>query len=95
MRLKMTLFLAMVLACVPAIANDWPHWRGPEQNGISRETGIVDTFDLEEMKNVKWVAETGGRSTPIVLNGRVYLNCRTSENTGVDKELINIQEQVI
>ncbi|HEV3136566.1 MAG TPA: hypothetical protein VGZ26_01655, partial [Pirellulales bacterium] len=20
---------------------DWPAWRGPEQNGISRETGII------------------------------------------------------
>src|SRR5687767_13302355 len=21
---------------------DWPTWRGPEQNGISRETGLVE-----------------------------------------------------
>ncbi|MBL9122399.1 MAG: hypothetical protein JNG90_02120, partial [Planctomycetaceae bacterium] len=21
---------------------DWPEWRGPEQNGVSRETGLVD-----------------------------------------------------
>eukprot|EP01025_Chloroclados_australasicus_P066986 TRINITY_DN9256_c4_g1_i1.p1 TRINITY_DN9256_c4_g1~~TRINITY_DN9256_c4_g1_i1.p1 ORF type:complete len:173 (-),score=8.06 TRINITY_DN9256_c4_g1_i1:104-622(-) len=95
MRQKMTLFLALSLICASVSANDWPHWRGPEQNGISRETGIVDTFDFESMKNVKWVAKTGGRSTPIVLNGKVYLNCRTSEDTGNPEELINVQEQVI
>lgn len=95
MRQKLTLFLLLVLCGASVSANDWPHWRGPEQNGISRETGIVDTFDPETMKNVKWIADIGGRSTPIVLNGKVYLNCRTSENTGIDEELINVQEQVI
>ena len=24
---------------------DWPSWRGPEQNGISRETGLIDRWD--------------------------------------------------
>ncbi|MEC9093312.1 MAG: PQQ-binding-like beta-propeller repeat protein, partial [Planctomycetota bacterium] len=95
MRHQLTFFLSMVLLAGSATANDWPNWRGPEQNGISRETGIVSTFDFENLKNVRWVAETGGRSTPIVLNGKVYLNCRTSENTGIDQELVNIQEQVI
>lgn len=94
MRQTLTCILLVILGNV-SLANDWPHWRGPEQNGISRETGIVDTFDLESGKNIKWVAMTGGRSTPIVLNGKVYLNCRTSEDTGNPDELINIQEQVV
>lgn len=96
MRQKMTLILAVLFCSTSTLAaNDWPHWRGPEQNGISRETGIVDTFDLETMDNVKWVSKIGGRGTPIVLNGKVYLNCRTSENTGIDEELLRVQEQVI
>ena len=95
MRQNLTLFLMLVLVGTSVVANDWPHWRGPEQNGISRETGIVSTFNPETMENVKWIAPVGGRSTPIVLNGKVYLNCRTGENTGVDEELINVQEQVI
>ena len=96
MRQNMTLILAVLFCSTSTLAaNDWPHWRGPEQNGISRETGIVDTFDLETMDNVKWVSKIGGRGTPIVLNGKVYLNCRTSENTGIDEELLRVQEQVI
>ena len=29
----------------PAQARDWIHWRGPEQNGVSREKGLPDSFD--------------------------------------------------
>lgn len=94
MRQNMTLILAVLFCSTSTLAaNDWPHWRGPEQNGISRETGIVDTFDLETMDNVKWVSKIGGRGTPIVLNGKVYLNCRTSENTGIDEELLRVQDR--
>ena len=76
-------------------AGDWAHWRGPEMNGISRETNLADSWDLESKKNVKWVSNIGGRSTPIVLNGRVYLNCRTADDVADPKQLINAQEQVV
>ena len=50
----------------------WPSWRGPEQTGVSRETGLVDSWSPEG-ENLLWKAPVGGRSTPIVLNGRVYV----------------------
>ena len=101
-----------------AMAQDWANWRGPEDNGISRETNLVDEWclkgakkvvlekneagvieqvliDCEEDKNILWKSDTGGRSTPIVLNGQVYLNCRTKDNPALPDEKINIQEQVI
>ena len=74
---------------------NWANWRGPEQNGISRETNLVDNWSLEPQENVDWVADTGGRCTPIVLNGRVYLNCRTKDDFNDPDEKINAQEQVI
>jgi outer membrane protein assembly factor BamB len=53
---------------------DWPHWRGPEQNGVSRETGLVDNWDPKTGKNLLWKREDLGlRSTPIVMNGKVYI----------------------
>ncbi len=76
-------------------AQDWTHWRGPEQNGVSREANLPDDWSLEPRKNVAWVAETGGRSTPIVLNGRVFLNCRTKDDINDPDELIHSQDQVI
>ncbi len=52
---------------------DWPNWRGPEQNGISREVGLIDTFDPTTGKNVLWKRpDMGTRSTPIVMNGKLY-----------------------
>ena len=78
-----------------AMAQNWASWRGPEENGISRETNLVDEWSLEDDKNVIWKSDTGGRSTPIILNGQVYLNCRTSDNPALPDEKINIQEQVV
>lgn len=75
--------------------SNWANWRGPEQNGISRETNLVDSWSFEPRENVEWVAETGGRCTPIVLNGRVYLNCRTTDDFNDPIEKINSREQVI
>ena len=64
---------SMILACVATLtlafianASDWYHWRGPWQNGVSPET------DLPADWPVLWKAAYGSRSTPLVLNGRVY-----------------------
>ncbi len=84
--------LFLITPTTQLAAQDWAHWRGPEQSGISRESNLVEDWSLEPRKNVAWVAETGGRATPIILNGRVYLNCRTSAD---DEEKIDSREQVI
>src|SRR5262249_51539010 len=53
-------------------AMDWPNWRGPEQNRISRETGLIDEWDPESGENVLWKSEeAAGISCPIVMNGKV------------------------
>lgn len=86
---------AVVLLAAPALAHDWAHWRGPEQNGISRELNLVDDWSLNPPKNVLWTSDIGGRSTPIVLNDRVYLNCRTSDDVTDPETKINAREQVV
>jgi len=51
---------------------DWPHWRGPEQNGISREKGLPESWSPEG-ENLLWQKpELATRSTPIVMNGKLY-----------------------
>lgn len=30
--------------CVPAFAADWPQWRGPHRDGISPETGLLESW---------------------------------------------------
>jgi outer membrane protein assembly factor BamB len=67
---------------------DWPNWRGPEQNGISRETGLIDHWD-KEGDNVVWKsAALGGRSTPIVMNGKLYTICRHEPGTPREQEKV-------
>ena len=55
-----------------ALASDWPSWRGPNQTGSSSQTGLVSSWSLEG-DNLLWKADFIGRSTPIVLNNRVYV----------------------
>src|SRR5687768_11074572 len=46
----------------------WYQWRGPEQNGVSRETNLPETWDPETGENVVWQAPVGGMSSPVVWN---------------------------
>ncbi len=64
-----------LLACLPAKAADWTRWRGPEQNGISREVGLPDSFD-----NVAWMKhDVSCRSAPIIMNDKVYVVSKVGE----------------
>ena len=68
---------------------EWPMWRGPEQNGISRETGLVDRFDAAGGENVLWInKEAGGISTPVILNGRLYTIVRHKPGTRQEQEKV-------
>ena len=66
-------FLGLLLAASSAYPADWPSWRGPAQNGVSREAGLVESWSSI------WHAEFTGRSTPIVLDGRVFVIGRRGE----------------
>ncbi len=70
---------------------DWPNWRGPEQNGVSRETGLVDEWDPEggDGSNVLWKrADLGTISTPITMNGKLYVLCRSEPGTKREGEKV-------
>lgn len=65
---------------------DWPVWRGPEQNGISRETGLVDKFTED---TVLWInKEAAGISTPIVMRGKLYTIVRDQPETRREQEKV-------
>ena len=68
------LYLLLILSVSSdlAFAADWPSWRGPSQNGVSMEEGLVSKWSVDG-ENLVWKADFIGRSTPIVLNGRVYV----------------------
>jgi outer membrane protein assembly factor BamB len=64
--------ILVLLLLVPAFANDWTEWRGPARDGISPEKGLPSSWSPTG-QNLAWKAPYGGRSAPIVMNGRVYL----------------------
>ena len=69
-RLLVALFI--LLTCRFAAAADWPQWRGPNRDGISRETGLLKTWPAEGPK-VLWKVPLGnGYSSMAVSQGRVY-----------------------
>jgi outer membrane protein assembly factor BamB len=74
--LSISLFIFVVAASVVAVptggASDWPDWRGPFRDGVSHETGLPESWSPEG-ENLLWMAPYGGRSTPVVLNGQLYL----------------------
>jgi hypothetical protein len=73
LRFARTLVTAMVLLLAassgrPAKAEDWPRWRGPRQDGISRETGLLKEWPKGGPR-LLWKADlSGGFSTVAVVN---------------------------
>ncbi len=66
-------------------------WRGPHQNNSSTEKGLVDSWDPEggPGSNLIWKnEELGGRSTPIVINGKLYTLVRDKPGTEVEGEKV-------
>ena len=61
---------AGVIATVAVGGAEWPSWRGSEQTGASRETGLISSW-TEEGVGQLWRADFIGRSTPVVFGGKV------------------------
>jgi outer membrane protein assembly factor BamB len=51
---------------------DWPEARGPHGDGRSDEKGLIDKWALNG-QNFLWRAPYGGRSAPVVMGNRVYV----------------------
>lgn len=49
----------------------WLSWRGPTQDSISAETGLPIRL---EAKSALWTAALPGQSTPVIADGRLYIN---------------------
>jgi len=92
--MKNCLLAGLALVCLVAHAENWGQWRGPNQNGSSPETGLPDTFSINDAekkttaKNVAWICDLPGASnaTPVVVGDKVYV----SSNNKDGSELIGL-----
>jgi len=74
--------LALTIALVPAAGlpaqgpapADWPQWRGPDRDGISRDTGLLTTWPAAGPPQVWGAANLGaGYGSVAVAGDRVYV----------------------
>src|SRR5437762_10636757 len=66
------LLVCLLSASVTATANDWPHWRGPDLNGISTEKDWTTVWPKEGPTQL-WKASVGtGFSSVAVAQGRLF-----------------------
>lgn len=90
----LALAAALLTPAAPARAADpldWPNWRGPHYNGVSAETGLPDEWDPDggEGSNLLWKNPAlAGRSTPIVMGGKLYTLVRAEPGTTTEGEKV-------
>jgi outer membrane protein assembly factor BamB len=78
--LGLTSLLCLVL---PAGADDWPQWRGPNRDGLSKETGWLAPWPAEGPKKL-WESSVGiGYSSFAVAKGRLYTMGNVAESDNV------------
>ena len=65
--------LVLLWILTPALAEDWPEWRGAGRRGNWNETGILDSFPTKGL-TVAWRTPIrGGFAGPAVSAGRVFV----------------------
>ena len=91
-RLIPLLLFALAPAFTPNIrAADWSFWRGPEQNGVSREKDLPAEWSPDPQapnNNLVWKAPYGGITTPIIQNGQLYFIDRTGEKLSEQERVV-------
>lgn len=71
----------LVLAAVgiSTFAEDWPNWRGPQRNGVSNESGWLDTWP-DQGPPVAWKGAVGLGFSSIVVGGGKAVTAGHAEN---------------
>lgn len=76
----LTLFFVLVYFVNLAFGENWPQWRGPRNDSVSREKGIATKWNAQE--HVLWRAPMPGQggATPIVWNERLFVTSADGDN---------------
>ncbi len=84
MNTRLSLVVAIAMGTF-AVAGDWPQWRGPDRNGLSKETGLLKEWPKDGPKLLWQVKDAGeGYSTPAVAGDYIY----ALGNKGMDDEFV-------
>jgi outer membrane protein assembly factor BamB len=70
--LALAVGVATVAFPAEAAVQGWLSWRGPDQNGWSKETQLPDRVVLNGSNHL-WTVDFPGKSTPVIAGGRLYV----------------------
>ena len=90
MKTRWSLLVVALLICHPLIeAADWPQWLGPKRNGISQESGLLETWPADG-PTLLWRNENlgSGYSAPVAVGNRLYVLA----NEGLGDEFVRALE---
>lgn len=80
--------ICLLLVTAPAVARDWPDWRGPNEDRHYEGPPLVTSFDPESGENILWQHDEGGISTPVIMGGRLYTLVRHAPDTPAEAEKV-------
>ncbi len=80
--MKTAIFFCLMTAvgCLPALADNWGHWRGPTGNSVAQNAHPPTQWSATE--NVKWKVAIPGRSSgsPVVWGDQVFVVSAISQD---------------
>ena len=66
--------IAVIGLSLPAVAADWPQWRGPDRTGISADKGLLQEWPKDGPKLIWKLTDLGtGYSSPAIVKGVIYI----------------------
>ncbi len=87
-RVWVALLFVVVLASAFSVQaqDNWPQWRGPDQNGASTATNLPTVWSLTE--NIVWKTElpSWSASTPIIWGDRIFVTSPTPAASEEEQE---------
>src|SRR4029450_5480025 len=84
--------LAHAQAARQVALGDWPEARGPNRDGLSLETGPPDSWDLKG-PTLLWRAPYGGRSAPIVMGNRVFVQNPSGRGAALQERVMALDTE--
>jgi len=86
MKLMNIAFLSVLFFLLNACTSNWPQFRGPDSNQLTKEKNLPE--DWSDEKNIEWKYKLSGRgwSTPVVWGNKVFFTSAVLEDPSLQWE---------
>jgi outer membrane protein assembly factor BamB len=81
MKLMNTVFLTVIICLANSCTSNWPQFRGPDSNQLTKEKKLPEEWSND--KNIEWKYKLNGRgwSSPVVWGDKVFLTSAVLDDT--------------